>query len=152
MNRPGDRVGPFELVELIGSRPLVNVWKGLRIGIGARQPHPVVVRVAHHSMDARAMSELRKEYDALRTLNDPRLRKALGFYAGAGALVLEFVEGVSLGGLLGGLAEAGASVDPSTAVDLAVELVGALRCADITLFQRDRANGNLHVHQTGIFG
>ena len=107
----------------------MNVWKGLRIGIGARQPHPVVVRVAHHSMDARAMSELRKEYDALRTLNDPRLRKALGFYAGAGALVLEFVEGVSLGGLLGGLAEAGASVDPSTAVDLAVELVGALRCA-----------------------
>ena len=29
--------------------------------------------------------------------------------------------------------------------------VGTLRSADITLLQRERTNGNLHVHQTGIF-
>lgn len=129
MNRLGDRVGPFELLEWIGSRPLVNVWKGQRIGIGTREPHPVVIRIAHHSMDSRAMSELRREYDALRTLNDPRVRKALGFYAGAGAVVLEYVEGVSLAGLLRSVAEGGASVDVATSVELAIELVGALRCA-----------------------
>lgn len=127
MNRPGDRVGPFELVELIAARPLSNLWRAERAETGAREPRSVVLRIAHHSMDSRAMSELRKEYDALRAVADPRVRKAHGFFAGFGALALEFVEGVSLTSVLARAAEGGLSVDLPTVVDIALELAGALR-------------------------
>lgn len=127
MNRPGDRVGPFELVELIAARPLSNLWRAERAEAGAREPRAVVLRIAHHTMDSRAMSELRKEYDALRAIQDPRVRKAHGFYAGFGALALEFVDGMSLTSVLARAAEGGVSVDVPTVVDLTLELAGALR-------------------------
>lgn len=127
MNHPGDRVGPFELVELIAARPLSNLWRALRADVGSREPRTVVLRIAHHTMDSRAMSELRKEYDALRAIQDPRVRKAHGFYAGFGALALEFVDGMSLTSVLARAAEGGVSVDVPTVVDLTLELAGALR-------------------------
>ncbi|GDX78201.1 hypothetical protein LBMAG42_00120 [Deltaproteobacteria bacterium] len=127
MNRPGDRVGPFELVELIAARPLSNLWRAERSEAGSREARVVVLRIAHHTMDSRAMSELRKEYDALRAVQDPRVRKAHGFYAGFGALALEFVDGMSLASVLARAAEGGVSVDVPTVVDLTLELAGALR-------------------------
>lgn len=127
MNRPGDRVGPFELTELIASRPLANLWKAQRADGTGREPRTVVVRVAHHTMDSRAMTELRKEYDALRGIDDPRVRKVHGFFAGFGALALEFVDGVSLAGLLEKSTAAGEPLDLPTVVDVGVELISALR-------------------------
>jgi len=103
------------------------LWKAQRADGTGREPRTVVVRVAHHTMDSRAMTELRKEYDALRGIDDPRVRKVHGFFAGFGALALEFVDGVSLAGLLEKSATAGEPLDLPTVVDVGVELVSALR-------------------------
>lgn len=154
MNRPGDRVGPFELTELIASRPLANLWKANRADGVNREPRSVVVRIAHHTMDTRAMGELRKEYDALRGIDDPRIRKTHGFFAGFGALALEFVEGVSLRSVVEKAGTAGQELELPTVVDIGIELVSALRvvheagvvhgriCADTV---RIRADGGVVV-------
>ena len=127
MNRPGERVGPFELTELIAARPLSNLWKAERADGTGRSPRTVILRIAHQAMDVRAMTELRKEYDALRAIDDPRVRKAHGFYAGFGALALEYVDGVSLRGVLDRVAAGTLPLDLATLVDLLIELTSALR-------------------------
>ncbi len=149
MRRPGDRVGPFALVELIASRPLAALWKAQRADGSSREPRVVVIRVAHEAMDPRAMTELRREYEALRAIEDPRVRKAHGYYAGHGALALEFVDGVSLRWVLDRAAEGQVTLDVATLIDLGVELCEALRavhradvvhariCADTVRLRRD---------------
>lgn len=127
MHRPGDRVGPFELVELIASRPLASLWKAERVDGSKRDPRTVVMRVAHHAMDPRAMTELRNEYEALRAIDDPRVRKAHGYFAGHGALALEFVDGVSLRWVIEAARAGRLTIDVATVVDLGVELCETLR-------------------------
>ncbi|MSQ01564.1 MAG: hypothetical protein EXR71_06685 [Myxococcales bacterium] len=149
MNRPGDRVGPFELTELIASRPIANLWKAERADGSSREPRMVIIRIAHHAMDTRAMSELRREYDALRAIDDSRVRKAHGFFAGFGALALEYVEGATLSSALGHVQAGLWALDTPTIVDIGIELVGALRsvhergvvhgriCAETVRLRRD---------------
>ncbi len=127
MHRPGDRVGPFELVELIASRPLASLWKAERVDGSKRDPRTVVMRIAHHAMDPRAMTELRNEYEALRAIDDPRVRKAHGYFAGHGALALEFVDGVSLRWVIEAARAGRLTIDVATVVDLGVELCETLR-------------------------
>ena len=148
MNRPGDRVGPFELVELVASRPIANLWKAERAD-GSREPRIVIIRIAHHTMDTRAMSELRREYDAVRAIDDSRVRKAHGFFAGFGALALEYVDGATLSSVLGHVGAGLWDLDTPTIVDIGIEVVGALRsvhergvvhgriCAETVRLRRD---------------
>jgi serine/threonine-protein kinase len=114
-------------VELIASRPLASLWKAERADRASREPRHVVIRIAHHTMDPRAMTELRKEYEALRAVSDPRVRKAHGYFAGYGALALEYVDGVSLRWVLERAKEGQLELDVATIVDLGVELCEALR-------------------------
>ncbi len=149
MNRPGDRVGPFELTELVASRPIANLWKAERADGSRREPRIVIIRIAHHTMDTRAMSELRREYDAVRAIDDSRVRKAHGFFAGFGALALEFVDGATLSSVLGHVRAGLWDLDTATIVDIGIELVGALRsvhergivhgriCAETVRLRRD---------------
>lgn len=131
------------------SRPLASVWKAERADGSTREPRFVVMRIAHHAMDPRAMTELRSEYEALRSIDDPRVRKAHGYYVGHGALALEFVDGVSLTWVLAAALAGRLTIDVATVIDLGVELCEALRvvhgagvvhgriCTDTVRLRRD---------------
>lgn len=114
-------------MELIASRPLASLWKAERVDASNREPRTVVMRIAHHAMDPRAMTELRNEYEALRAIDDPRVRKAHGYFAGHGALALEFVDGVSLRWVIEAARAGRLTIDVPTVVDLGVELCETLR-------------------------
>lgn len=127
VNHVGDRVGPYELVELLAVRPQANLWRATRVTALTRGQREVVLRVVHDTNDLRAMEDLRREYDALRAIDDPRVRKAIGLYAGFGALALEFVDGVSLTWAVEKVRAGEADLDVATIIDLAVEIANALR-------------------------
>lgn len=149
MHNVGDRVGPYELVELLAVRPQANLWRASRVAALTRGQREVVLRIVHDVNDPRALAALRQEYDALRALDDPRIRKAHGFYAGFGALALEYVDGVSLTWALQEVKAGRADLDVATVIDIAVEIANALRiahdvgvvhgriCADTVRLRRD---------------
>ncbi|MBM4390894.1 MAG: protein kinase [Deltaproteobacteria bacterium] len=145
----GERIGPFDLQEMLAVRPRSDLWRAVRADDQGRGPRDVVLRLAHEATDSEAVSELRKEYDALRAIDDPRVRKAWGFYPGLGALALEYIDGVSLAWVLHQAAQRALDFDLATRVDVLVELANALRvtheagvvhgclCADTVRLRRD---------------
>ncbi len=142
-------MGPFELQEVVAVRPRATLWRATRAEAGGRGPREVVLRVAHDPADSEALAELRQEYDALRAVDDPRVRKTFGLYAGHGALAMEYIDGVSLAWVLKQVADRALELDLSTRVDLLVEVANALRvthdagvvhgriCADTVRLRRD---------------
>lgn len=130
-------------------RPRSNLWRAVRTDAQGRGPRDVVLRLAHDATDSDAVTELRKEYDALRAIDDPRVRKAWGFYPGFGALALEYIDGVSLAWVIQQAAQRALDFDLATRVDILVELANALRvthevgvvharlCADTVRLRRD---------------
>lgn len=128
-------------MELIAARPLANLWRAERVDSNSREPRVVVLRIAHHTMDTRAMSELRREYDTLRAVDDPRVRKAYGFYAGFGALALEFVDGATLRAVVEHAQAGLVEFDLATLTDMVLELANALR----SVHERGVVHGRLCV-------
>jgi hypothetical protein len=126
---PGERIGPFDLVEVLAVRPHANLWRAVRAEGQGRGPREVVLRVVHDAQDGQSLAELRREYDALRAIDDSRVRKAWGFYAGFGALALEYIDGVSLGWVVQQAAAGAVPLDVATSIDLLVEVANALRVA-----------------------
>ncbi len=149
MANHGERIGPFELQEVLAVRPRSNLWRAVRTDGQSRGPRDVVLRLAHDAADGEAIAELRKEYDALRAIDDPRVRKAWGFYPGFGALALEYIDGVSLAWVIQQATQRALDFDLATRVDILVELANALRvahevgvvharlCADTVRLRRD---------------
>jgi hypothetical protein len=137
------------LAELLAVRPVANLWRATRSDPLSRGQREVVLRVVHDPEDSEAMAALRLEYDALRAVDDPRIRKAHGFYAGFGALALEYVDGVSLHWAIERARTTDVGLDVATVLDLGVEVAGALRaaheagvvhgriCADTVRLRRD---------------
>lgn len=130
-------------------RPLANLWRATRADAAGRGPREVVLRVAHDPADSDALAELRLEYDALRAVDDPRVRKTFGLYAGHGALALEYIDGVSLTWVLRQAESRALEFDLATRVDILVEVANALRvvhdagvvhgrtCVDTVRLRRD---------------
>ncbi|MDO9280519.1 MAG: hypothetical protein Q7U06_01325, partial [Pseudomonadota bacterium] len=128
----GDRIGPFEIIELLERGGLSNVYRGLRADGSSRPPRDVVLRVAAGGPDGpdpEAFAAVRAEYETLRLLEDERIAPVVALYGGHGASAKLWVHGGTLRDTLT-LVEAGRiDLDAATSMDILVELAYALRHA-----------------------
>lgn len=122
----GDRIGPFELVELEAEKNGVQTWRARRVDGKIRGKGEVTVR-ASSVPHGDSVQAVRDEYEALRTLEDPRFPRLVGYYAGQAAFVVERPEGVTLDRVLELAREGRVMLDSATALDIAIELAQALR-------------------------
>lgn len=127
MIRPGARVGPFELKERFNSQPEWSLWHATRWD-GA-EPREVAIRVAERVTDADTVAAIRAEYELLRALDDRRIRKTIGYVPAIGAVVLEWVPGVTADRLMVLDADRRVLLDAATAIDIVAEVATALRYA-----------------------
>lgn len=122
----GERIGPFELVELEAEKNGVQTWRARRVDGKIRGKGEVTVR-ASSVPHGDSVQAVREEYEALRTLEDPRFPRLVGYYAGQAAFVVERPEGVTLDRVLELAREGRVMLDSATALDIAIELAQALR-------------------------
>jgi serine/threonine-protein kinase len=95
--------GKYELVRLLGAGGMGNVWKADHLSLGV----PVAVKTmhAHVAMQSEYVRRFRREAHAASLLNHPNAVRVLDFGEDAGALflVMEYLEGRSLGAWLSSL-------------------------------------------------
>jgi len=126
--RLGQRVGPFQLVERLGLRDDIGLYRATRPA-GSRSPHTVAIRIAEDVRDDRAAAWVRHEYDILRRLDDPRIPKAFGYYSSQVGVATSLPPELTLSDVLDARREGRVPLDVPTAVDIVVELAEALRHA-----------------------
>lgn len=125
-----DRVGPFALV-----RPLVDqatpdadatLWLAERVS-GDRSPREAVVRRASAPSDRAQAARIIAEYEALRAVDDPRLPRVLGHFAGQAALAMSWAPGPTLAEAAAAHRQGLLTLDAATVLDICEELAQALR-------------------------
>ena len=131
------RVGPFEVVEPI-NHPLAGSWF-LATRAGEKQRHPVEVIVKVLDPESGDLAQLHREFDRLRTLDDPRIPGAVGFYEGSRGYALEAEPGVSLAELVQRRIDGTMVMTPATLLDLALELSATIQYTH----ERGRHHGHL---------
>lgn len=139
----GQRIGPFELAENIGAARGTVLFKAVRPD-GLREPREVAIRIADTPVSPSAAEAIRREYDVLRALDDPRIPKIHGFYPGQSALAVSWHDGATLAELIAAARAGWVELDTVTALDIAAEIAGALRAAhNIVLQGRPVVHGHL---------
>ncbi len=145
-NRDPRRLGPYEVLGRLGKGGAGFVFKALHPQSGVLVAIKVLCRA--EALDPVAMKRFEQEFQATRLLQNPHIVPGLDFgYEGASPyLVMEYVEGESLGNYLkkvGRMAE----VD---AVRLAVQIAEALHCAhEQGLIHRDVNPNNIMLAGNG---
>jgi TolB-like protein len=120
----GSRIGPFELLEVIGRGGMGEVWRAY----DTRLERDVALKTLpdHLAADAASIARLEREARLLATLNHPNIAAILGLEKQDGLcwLVLELVDGISLEEHL----RAGGLALPE-ATDIALQVAAALQAA-----------------------
>lgn len=124
----GDRVGPFALTGRLDSDGGLELWEGVRADERLKDPREVWVRLLAVEDQGQAR-RLRREYEALRAIEDPRVPNVVGFFAGQGALATTRQPGVPLDWVLRAATDGLVKLDRATALDLTLEVAHALRSA-----------------------
>lgn len=124
----GDRVGPFALTGRLETDGGLELWEGVRADERLKDPREVWVRLLAVE-DAGQARRLRREYEALRAIEDPRVPSVVGFFAGQGALATTRHVGVPLDWALRAATDGLITLDRATALDLTLEVAHALRSA-----------------------
>ncbi|MFZ5478193.1 MAG: hypothetical protein ACOZNI_15610 [Myxococcota bacterium] len=138
MATAGERIGPFELVDPLAGGPRATLWRARRADGSDHRTREVVMRVADNPYDEGVLDALRREYETLLAMGDDRLPRAVGFYAGRGAVAVEHVPGVTLRDVLRAVAAGTIDLDLATAVDVIVEVAYALRHAHAIVREEGR--------------
>ena len=133
--RAEQRIGPFRLLQELESGAGVSLWAARRDDGTQREPRLATLRITENLGDKEVMADLRAEYELLRLVDDPRVPKPLGFFAGQGALALAQRPGISLKVLLLELRDGVIPMSPATALDLALEIAHAVRAVHAILLE-----------------
>lgn len=133
----GERVGPFKLTGRLESEGGLELWDAVRADDTLKDPRQVWVRLVTSDDPAHAL-RLRHEYEALRVVEDPRVPSVVGFFAGHGALAITRHEGVSLRWAMRAAEDGLLTIEPATALDIALEVAHALRAGHSILSARPR--------------
>lgn len=133
MPRAEQRIGPFRLLQELEAGAGVSLWAARRDDGTQREPRLATLRITENLGDKEVMADLRAEYELLRLVDDPRVPKPLGFFAGQGALALAQRPGISLKVLLLELRDGVIPMSPATALDLALEIAHAVRAVHAIL-------------------
>ena len=126
-------VGPFALAEVIGEGKRTGLYRAVRVD-GARSPRQVAIRAALDPTDPTAADRIHREYEILRVLDDPRIPQAYGHYPEAAALAMGFVDGITLADIIIAASRDWVTLEPATALDIAIEVAHALRHAHAVRF------------------
>jgi serine/threonine protein kinase len=70
-----------------------------------------------------------REYEVLRVLDDPRIPRVYGHYPDLSAMAMGFVDGITLADIIHAASQDWISLEPATALDIAIEAAHALRHA-----------------------
>src|SRR5262245_46632870 len=139
----GARIGPYEIVSLLGAGGMGEVYRGR----DARLGRDVALKVLphHFSADAERMARFQREAQVLASLNHPHIAALYGLEdAGkARALVMELVEGPTLGERL----KAG-PLPLDEALHIARQIAEALEAAhEKSIIHRDLKPANVKLTQ-----
>src|ERR1035438_1315932 len=128
---PGTRLGPFEIVALLGSGGMGEVHKATDIRLG----RTVAIKLLYGSHNDRFEREAR----AIAALNHPHICTL--YDVGPDYLVMEYIEGAPLKG----------PMPPEEAARLALEIAGALQAAHSAgIVHRDLKPGNIMLTGSGV--
>ena len=131
MGTPGTRLGPYEIVELLGSGGMGQVFKARDTRIG----RTVAIKVAQSAYGDRLLAEMR----AIAALNHPNVCTL--YDVGPDYLVMEYLEGRPLSGPL----------PWSTALEYASQVLDALDAAHKRgIVHRDLKPANILVTSAGV--
>src|SRR5579862_3829411 len=133
---PGDKLGPYEIVSLIGKGGMGEVYRGTDTRLG----RPVAIKVSSREFNDR----FEREATAISSLNHPNICTL--YDVGPNYLVMEFVEGE----LLSKIIERG-PLPLNKALSHAVQIVDALAAAHAKgVIHRDLKPGNIIVTKNGV--
>src|SRR5690242_11402372 len=131
MGIPGTRLGPYEIVELLGSGGMGQVFKAVDTRIG----RTVAIKVAQSAYGDRLLAEMR----AIAALNHPNVCTL--YDVGPDYLVMEYLKGRPLSGPL----------PWSTALEYANQVLDALDAAHKRgIVHRDLKPANILVTSAGV--
>jgi serine/threonine protein kinase len=142
---PGDRLGPFEIISLVGEGGMGRVYRARDTKL-ARQ---VAIKVLPDTFarDAERLARFRREAQALAALNDPHIAQIyhLEDVGQSVALVMEFVEGRTLANAIDARA-----IDVDDAIRLAAEVAAGLETAhEKGIIHRDLKPANVKITADG---
>jgi serine/threonine-protein kinase len=144
--KEGDRLGPYEIVSFIGAGGMGEVY-GAR---DSRLQRTVAIKVlpAHHSDRADARQRFEREARAISSLNHPHICTVydIGEIDGAAYLVMEFLEGETLGDRM-----TRGPIPPQQVLRFGAEICDALDGAHRQhITHRDLKPGNIMITKSGI--
>ncbi|MCA9592997.1 MAG: protein kinase [Myxococcales bacterium] len=158
---PTQRLGRYELLRLIGSGGMAEVYEAQRSGPRGFSKRVAVKRILpQHAGDPRVVAMFCDEARIHAGLSHPNLVQVIDFGEDDGQLylVLELVEGMSVADLLCRIAARRRTVDPAAALFIAREVLAALSvahsaCDDwgrpLHLVHRDVSPGNILIGSAG---
>jgi Tol biopolymer transport system component len=141
----GDRIGPYEIVNALGSGGMGEVYRAR----DTRLKRDVAIKVlpAAFARDADRIARLQREAEVLATLNHPNVGAVYGFEEtpDASGIVMELVEGPTLGDRI-----AHGPVPIDEALAIAKQIADALDAAhDKNIIHRDLKPANVKVTPGG---
>jgi len=142
---PGARLGSYEVVSLLGAGGMGEVYRARDVNLG----RDVALKVLPDAFacDPERLARFRREAQLLAALNHPHIASIYGFEepAGAHALVLELVEGLTLADRLGR-----GPLPLEEAWDIARQICDALEAAhEHGIIHRDLKPANIKVRADG---
>jgi eukaryotic-like serine/threonine-protein kinase len=151
MLRAGDRLGPYQVLHLLGSGGMGDVYRAR----DARLNRDVALKVLpdRYRVDARRASRLEREARALAAVNHPNIATLYGIeqVEGVQALVMEHVDGDTLADRIAIARRAhGAGLPMAEATDIARQVADALEAAhERGIVHRDLKPANIKVRADG---
>jgi Tol biopolymer transport system component len=149
---PGTRLGPYAVVELIGTGGMGEVYRASDTVLGRNVALKVLP--ASLALDPDRLARLRREAQVLASLNHPNIAQIYGFETappthqysgGVQALVLELVEGPTLADRV-----AVGPIDPAELLAIARQIAAAVGAAhDAGIIHRDLKPANIKVRSDG---
>ena len=142
---PGTRIGPYQVIELIGAGGMGEVYRATDTDL----KRPVAIKVLPDglSTDSNRLARFRREAEVLAALNHPNIAHIHGLQVDAmtTALVMELVDGPTLAERI---SRGVVSVDES--IRLAMEIAEALEAAhDRGIIHRDLKPANVKIRSDG---
>lgn len=142
----GTKLGPYEVVSLLGSGGMGEVYRGS----DTRLRRQVAIKVLSATLlsDPDRLARFEREAHLLAALNHPNIAAIYGLddSAGVPALVMELVEGETLSDRI-----ARAPIDTEEALQLALQLAEALEYAhERGIIHRDLKPANIRIREDGM--
>ena len=142
---PGTRIGPYEVIDLIGEGGMGKVWRAYHTALKRNDAMKVLPDAL--ATDAERLARFQREAQMLASLNHPNIAHVYGFEEvdGSKALVMELVEGQTLADRI-----AQGPIPVVEALPIARQIAEALEAAhEQRIIHRDLKPANIKLRPDG---